>query len=355
MRVCMVAYAYYFTDARIKGYVNSLIKRGINVDVLSLKEPGKTIKKEGNGNLTIYYLSNKYVGKNQVKYVMSYMKFFLIAFIQLFALYVKNKYQIIHIHNMPNFIVFTAIFPKFFGSKLILDMHDIMSKNFIEKFGNKWLFDFLLRIEESLSSNFANNIICADHTQKDYLVKKRKIPTEKITVIMNLPDIKIFKYKDRISKNKHLNIVYHGTITHRLGIDILIESVAIASKKIPVKFFIYGTGDYLDNAMEIVEDMGLKEDISFSKKFFRVEEIPDILQNKHLAIIGNRKNEATKYMVPVKMMEYMASGIPVIVPKLSNITRYFSDEQVCFYEPENVESLSNKIIYLINTLKKEEI
>jgi len=92
--------------------------------------------------------------------------------------------------------------------------------------------------------------------------------------------------------------------------------------------------------------MGPKDIVFFSKKFFNVEEIPYVLADKHLAIIGNRRTEATKYMIPVKMMEYMASGIPVIAPKLNNISHYFSNKQICFYEPENVNDLANKIIFL---------
>jgi len=36
INVAMVAYAYYFTDARIKNYVKTLVDRGINVDIFAL-------------------------------------------------------------------------------------------------------------------------------------------------------------------------------------------------------------------------------------------------------------------------------------------------------------------------------
>lgn len=47
----MVVYAYYFTDARMKGYVKYLVKRGLKIDVLALKEHGKRKLEKRKGHL----------------------------------------------------------------------------------------------------------------------------------------------------------------------------------------------------------------------------------------------------------------------------------------------------------------
>jgi hypothetical protein len=47
-------------------------------------------------------------------------------------------------------------------------------------------------------------------------------------------------------------------------------------------------------------------------------------------------------MLPVKLMEYVALGIPVVAPRLRTISRYFSDDMVAFYEPEDVASLAER-------------
>jgi len=65
-----------------------------------------------------------------------------------------------------------------------------------------------------------------------------------------------------------------------------------------------------------------------------------------LGIVGNRKNVATELMLPVKMLEYVALGIPVIVPRLKAIEYYFSDEMVCYFEPENIDSMASAILRL---------
>jgi hypothetical protein len=41
MRVCMLVYNYFESDARVRHYAESLVKRGEQVDVIALKEPGQ--------------------------------------------------------------------------------------------------------------------------------------------------------------------------------------------------------------------------------------------------------------------------------------------------------------------------
>ena len=75
-----------------------------------------------------------------------------------------------------------------------------------------------------------------------------------------------------------------------------------------------------------------------------------------IGIIGNRKDMATELMLPVKMLEYIAMGIPVVAPKLKTIEYYFNEKMLCFYEPENVESMADAIykLYKDEKLRKKQ-
>jgi glycosyltransferase involved in cell wall biosynthesis len=54
----------------------------------------------------------------------------------------------------------------------------------------------------------------------------------------------------------------------------------------------------------------------------------------------------TRYMLPVKLMEYVALGIPVICTSTSTIRAYFDDSMVRFVEAENVDDLAGAIVEL---------
>ena len=45
------------------------------------------------------------------------------------------KYDVIHIHSVPDPLVFTAFLPKLVGAKIILDIHDLLPELYASKFG----------------------------------------------------------------------------------------------------------------------------------------------------------------------------------------------------------------------------
>ena len=41
----------------------------------------------------------------------------------------------IHVHSVPDFLVFAALVPKLLGARIILDIHDILPEFYASKFG----------------------------------------------------------------------------------------------------------------------------------------------------------------------------------------------------------------------------
>jgi glycosyltransferase involved in cell wall biosynthesis len=352
----MLAYAHYVNDARIKSYVRTLEGQGHRVDVIALKSDGELAVEAGRAG-TIFRVMNKYQGQNTLMYAWSYLKFFLKSTLLLGRRSFRHRYDVIHVHNMPNALVFAAIFPKALGVRLMLDVHDLMTVNYMAKFNAKEnsLPVSALKIEQRLSSMFANHVFCADHNQQDYLAEHCGVPRKKITVLMNLPNVEMFKPITTEKKGEGFRIVYHGTIAHRLGIDLIIRAMARVTERIPAELWIYGAGDYLPEALALSSQLGLEEKVHFSRKFFPVEQIPEIVCGMDLGIIGNRRNLACdRYMLPVKLLEYVYLGVPVVAPRLQVIARYFDDTMVRFYEPENVEQMAESVLELFHNREERE-
>lgn len=346
----MLAYAHYINDARIKNYVRTLEDQGHSVDVIALRCDGEAAVDERPSGTT-FRIMDKYQGGSSLMYVWSYLMFFLKSSFFLTRRSFGRHYDVVHIHNMPNTLVFTAIVPKILGARLMLDVHDLMPVNFMAKFNakNDSFTVTLLKIEQRLSAMFANHVFCADHNQQDYLVEHCGIPRKKITVLLNLPNVDLFHRITVAKKDDTFRIVYHGTIAHRLGIDLIIRAMAMVTERIPAELWIYGSGDYLPEALALTSQLGLEEKIHFSRTFFPVEQIPEIVCGMDLGIIGNRRNLACdKYMLPVKLLEYVYLRVPVIAPRLGVIARYFDGTMVRYYEPENVEQMADSIIQLFH-------
>jgi glycosyltransferase involved in cell wall biosynthesis len=353
----MLAYSEYFYDARIKAYVRSIERCGGIVDIISLKTNmnGDEVSKQG--NVTYYYLNKKYQGDSILYYLWSYIVFFLFAFITLSILSIKKRYTAIHIHNMPNIIIFTALISRIMGAKLILDVHDLMTVNYMAKYGvaENNIFVKCLKLEQKISASFASHILCADHMQKEYLIDTCNISRKKITVMLNLPNEEIFKPVDNVEDDGLFKIIYHGTIAKRLGIDILLRAISLVDRDVPMRLYIYGAGDYLGEATRLANELNISERVYFSKAFFPTEKIPEMVRDKQLGLIGNRKSMATdRYMLPVKLLEYVYLGIPVVAPRLEIIKSYFDETMIQYYEAEDVNELAKCIVDLRNNAFKRK-
>jgi len=72
-------------------------------------------------------------------------------------------------------------------------------------------------------------------------------------------------------------------------------------------------------------------------------------------VISNRRSPATELMLPVKMLEYIAFDIPVVVPRLRAIQYYFDENMATFFEPENLDSLADAILSLYGSRARREL
>jgi len=349
----MVAYTNYPSDARVRREAETIAAQPeYEVTFLTLKEGDipRTYKKD---DVLVREVDiQKYQGKSRIKYVYSYLKFLLTAFNAVNGLLISGKIDIVHVHNMPNFLVFAALGPRIFGKKVILDIHDSIPETYLSKFEsrrNEIVFK-LLCLEESICCRMAHRIVCVNHVQRDGLVE-RGLDAAKIFISMNVPDPRIFKRDSGNpappEKPDGFNLVYHGTVSKRLGIDIAIQAVAKLKDKIPqLRFNVLGLGDDLEEFIELAANLGIRDLVYFSRRVDPIEEIVELVRHMDLGVISNRRNLATEFMLPVKMLEYVSLGIPIVAPRLKAIQYYFDQDMVRYFEPEDVDSLARAILEL---------
>jgi glycosyltransferase involved in cell wall biosynthesis len=354
-KICMIAYSNFSTDSRIRRESESLAEHGNEVNFLVLTEEDDPKRYKMNGVNIIELKMKKHQAKKSSSYFLPYLKFLGLAFWYCSKLFLRRKADVVHVHNMPNFLVFAAILPRLFGKKIILDIHDSVPETYGGKFGRMpKALHMLFCLEESLCCSFANKLICVNDIQKEKLLS-RGIPATKICVVLNVPDHKIFKYEKRRNDNhkKTFNLVFHGTVDKILGIDLAIETVSRLVRDIPgIQLHILGKGRNLEEFEKLAEKLGVKDRVHFSKKSYPVESLPNLLENMDLGIVPNRRNIATELMLPVKMMEYVAMGVPVVSARLKAIEHYFSDNMVTYFEPESLESMANAIMELYHNETK---
>lgn len=348
--VCMIAYTTYSLDARVRREAETVASiPGHAVTVLSLREQENPRILEKGGVLIKELNIAKYRGKSSSNYIFSYVKFTFLAFLECTRLLARKTLDVVHVHNMPNFLVFAGLIPLFSGKPIILDIHDTMVETYAAKFADRprKLLEWGLRIEEAICCRMVHHIVCVNDIQKAALVR-RNIPEEKIVVAMNVPDPKIFDHnrsiKARPNEDGKFRMIYHGTVTKRVGVDQAIRVISKLDGKIPgLEFHIVGEGDDLEEFRELSKSLGVENKVHFRRRV-PLEGLVPILGDMDLGIIPNGRNVATELMLPVKMLECIALGIPVVAPRLMTITHYFTEDMIFYFDPDDVGSMAEAVL-----------
>ena len=347
--VLMAAYTNYRRDPRVKREAEALVEAGYRVVFLASRQPGEPTRETIAGVEVIKVVGLKNLRTSIAVYMLDYALFFLM--ISLHLLRHPLRYHLIHVNNMPDFLVFAAWLPRLLGRPVIHDVHDLMPELYLEKFRsgeNHWMVR-ALKLQERWAGRFASAVLTVEDRLKDILAG-RGIPRERIHVLMNLPDDRIFAPRELAPSkpgDAPFVLVYHGTLARRLGLDIALEAVAKLKDAIPrFELRIIGAGEERNRLIELRDRLGLKEMVTFSDGFVPVEKIPALLHDADVGLIPLRISRGTDIMLPTKLLEYVTMGIPCVVPRTGTIARYFDDEMVQFFDAENAESLADAIVGL---------
>ena len=179
---------------------------------------------------------------------------------------------------------------------------------------------------------------------------------DKIAVVLNVPDERLFGFsRDTERKTGEFTIVCHGTIAERLGLDVAIRAMEILRERYPqIKLMVIGRGDHLLECKMLVGKLGLSRQVRFVGSV-PLEQLPGLLRQASLGLVPNRASSATHLMLPVKLLEYAAMGIPVIASRLRTIEYYFKDSAIRFFEPGDSADLAAAIegLYLCDELRRK--
>ncbi len=341
IRVLIIAYSNYVRDGRVKRHAEALAQRGDQVDVICLDDPQLC---SANGVHTIGIEMPRYHGPSRLAYVRSYLRFFARAAAMAVRLSRTRPYDAAIVCSIPDAVVLCAAPLRLFGTRIVLDVHDTMPELYRDKFGGRrgLLGAKLLRLEERASAWLADRVI-AVHDLHRARLEDAGIPPAKIRVVLNSPDPRIFGAQ---SCGRHdggdFVVLCHGTITHRLGLDVAFKALALLDRGRKVRLNVIGRGDYLNEAKNLAAAMNLKERVSFLPAV-PIEQLPAMLTQADAGLVPNRPSAATHLMLPVKMMEYAASGIPIIAARLRTVEHYFGDGAVRLFEAGNPAALAEAI------------
>lgn len=193
----------------------------------------------------------------------------------------------------------------------------------------------------------------------DELVRKFGIPRERIMHAPGGVSIKQFDIpvsKDEARKKLDLPFdkklaLYTGHLYEWKGVDTLAQAAALLPQDTEI-IFVGGT----PNDVEV-----------FKKKYATIPNIHIIGHQPHeaiplwqraadvLVLPNTEKKRISKYNTsPMKLFEYMASGVPIVASDLPSLREVISDDTAVFVAPDNPAALAEGITRILSDFSSSE-
>jgi glycosyltransferase involved in cell wall biosynthesis len=351
----MVSYSFYESDNRVRRYAETLVKLGYSVDAVALRR-GELPEQEWISGVRVFRIQGRAKDeKGKLDYFGKMIAFFVRSSFFLVREQRKQRYDLIHVHSLPDFEVFAALYPKLTGSKIILDIHDIVPEFYASKFNaspKSLAFRMLCRVEQ-MSAAFSDHVIASNHIWEKRL-EGRSVAASKVTTILNYPDTGIFQTRGRTRSDDKFIILYPGSLNYHQGLDVAIRAFSLIRDKVPnAELHIFGTGGEFASLKLLIAELGLQSRILL-KGALPIDEMARVIENADLGVVPKRKNGFGNEAFSTKILEFMALNVPMIIPDTEVDTYYFDDTVAKFFCAGDESSLADAMLLMINNRELRE-
>jgi glycosyltransferase involved in cell wall biosynthesis len=351
-RVCMVSLCYYRADPRLQRQAEALVAAGYQVDVICQRQPTEP-QRERLGDVTVHRLGGtKYRGRSLARYALVYGQFFVRALVAVTSLHRRHGYAAIQVYSMPEALVLTALVPRLTGVPLVYDAGDLTTELYAAKFGTRGGFVAAgaLRLQEWLGLSLADLVVTVHEDYRSRLLA-RAVPAERICVVMNLPDDRRFHPGLRAAAlaaprqpTDELVMVHHGSLVERYGADLAVEAVARLRGRFPgLRLEVYGDGDLRPRLADLVARLGVADRVRLSPGYVPLDELPPLLARADMAVVPTRADPFTETILPNKLLEYLALGLPTVVSRTRTVEAHVESDVVEYCAPGDLADLGAAI------------
>lgn len=349
LRIATITFDWFPHEPRALRTAEAAAHAGHQVDVICLQQPGKKSHDIYNGIHICRVPMNRGPRRPLLITILQWSWFLILAAVTVTWLHLKRPYDIVHVHNMPDFLVFSALVPKLLGAKIILDVQDV-SPELMGAKSKGHLRDIVVRLaiwQEQVSIAFAHHVVTTGSLFEESLLQ-RKVPQQKITNILNSTDPRLFPPERRypLPAEPPFIIMYHGTLAERNGLDIAIRAVALARCVVPqLRLDIHGDGEHLPILKQLAVELDISDSVVFTDSC-PIDKLVDVVVHGHVGIIPYRCNGFAELVLPTKAYEFAWMHRPIIASDTRAIRSMFRPDSIMLCNPEKPESFAEAMIDL---------
>ncbi|MBP8047317.1 MAG: glycosyltransferase family 4 protein [Anaerolineales bacterium] len=264
----------------------------------------------------------------------------------------NQDYDVVHYRNIWDGLSI-AQNKKRFGYKTLFEVNGLPSIEL--KYHYPGLDpELLLKIKEQeiATLHLSDAIICPSNVTRDYIASlglNRKL----VTVIPNGVSASDFSASPLPPRDGRVPmLLYIGTLADWQGLDIVVKALPKILEKQPVHLLIVGRGRSRQRKMlaKQIRKLGVEEHVTVQPAVPH-HEIPALIASADICVapLGLNDRNVTQGACPIKVLEYMAAGRPLLasnMPIVRELVR--EDMDALLFSPSDSEDLARQTIALLN-------
>jgi glycosyltransferase involved in cell wall biosynthesis len=170
----------------------------------------------------------------------------------------------------------------------------------------------IMRYREYLCVRSADGVVSVSSCLQEL---RRRQGAKRTAIIPNGVDYDLFQGA-QVKKPHPPTILYIGSLVKVFGADLPIRAIQIIKRQIPeVRYLILGKGAEESPLKAMAVSLGVQDCVHFlgHQEYWK---LPVFLAESDIGVATSRNDEFRKYACPLKIIEYMAGGLPVIGTKV---------------------------------------
>jgi len=211
---------------------------------------------------------------------------------------------------------------------------------------------------DRFSERFVDRFIVVSEALKERLIKKHKIPSEKIVKICNGVEVEeyesrdedAFKIREEFNISSNVPIVgFIGRLVWQKGLIYFVQAMKkIVSEMLPnreIKFLIVGEGPLRKKLEILVKKLDIRDVVIFAG--FR-RDVKEVLSSLEILVLPSIREGQ-----PIILLEAMAMGKPIVATNIEGINETVINEVTgILVSPKNPRTLAEAIVYLLEDKKR---
>lgn len=362
MKVLIVSQYFWPESFRINELVQSLTKRGIDVDVLTGKPnyPEGTVytgytalgcQQESWSGARIYRIPLAARGKGAIRLAFNYLSFVASGLLIAPWMLRKNRYDIVFVYApSPILQALPAIFIGWLKRcGVIVWVQDLWPES-LEATG-------YVRSKRILG--WVAGIVRFIYRHTDLLLVQSKAFESKVAELA--PGKKIAYYPNSVDStfvNSHptethnipqlsdgFRVVFAGNLGSGQALEVMVEAASLLRDHTDIRFIVFGQGSRLEWMREEIKIRGLTNLHLLGR--YPVEMMPGFMQNASALLVTLADQPIFSITIPSKIQAYMAAGKPILACLNGEGARLVIEAKAGLVSPaEDADSLVASILHL---------